>query len=142
MTRQDKDELIDQLKNILAKQPIKLAYLYGSYARGQERKRSDIDIAVMIEDNCPKTDNQIVEKISLGLEPNRGEINVVPINENTSSFLLHSIFKTGIVLISKNERERTSFEVRATKIYWDEEYRRKMFRRYYRKRTLEKNPKV
>lgn len=131
MTKQDREKIINQLKKALAKQPVKLAYLYGSYARGQETPKSDIDIAVMLEENSSKTNDQIAEEISLGFDPDHGKINIVSINENTSSLFLHSIFKTRIVLISKNEREKTSFEVMATKIYWDEEYRRKMLHHYY-----------
>lgn len=133
MTKQEKEKLIDQLKKSLVKQPVKLAYLYGSYARGQETPKSDIDIAVMLEENSTKTKDQIAEEINLGFDPNRGKIDVIPINENTNPIFLHSILKTRIVLISKNERGRTSFEVMATKIYWDEEYRRKMLHCYYRK---------
>ncbi len=39
-----------------SKLPVLIAYLYGSYAKGRERKGSDIDIAVLIEEDAYSKD--------------------------------------------------------------------------------------
>lgn len=138
MTKQDREKIINQLKKALAKQPVKLAYLYGSYARGQETPKSDIDIAVIMNENSKKADYEIANELHLSIN-NGSLINVVTINEKTNSIFLHSILKTRVVLISKNERERVSFEVKTTKKYWDDEYLRKKFR-FYQKKSQKEDP--
>ena len=42
-------ELLRQLREVLAKYPVKAAYLFGSYARGDERPDSDVDIYVQVD---------------------------------------------------------------------------------------------
>ncbi len=42
-------ELLCQLREVLAKYPVKAAYLFGSYARGDERRDSDVDVYVQID---------------------------------------------------------------------------------------------
>ena len=41
--------LLRQLRAVLAKYPVKAAYLFGSYARGDERPDSDVDVYVEID---------------------------------------------------------------------------------------------
>lgn len=45
-----RNEIIENIKNILLKYKIEEAYLFGSFARGDYNKFSDIDIAVKCED--------------------------------------------------------------------------------------------
>mgnify|MGYP006266126129 CR=1 FL=1 len=42
-------ELLRQLREVLAKYPVRAAYLFGSYARGDERPDSDVDVYVQID---------------------------------------------------------------------------------------------
>lgn len=48
-----KDEFFPQIKKyskaILNKYPVKIAYLYGSFATGSETEKSDVDIALFSE---------------------------------------------------------------------------------------------
>lgn len=38
--------VIEPIKNYLTKQPVKKAWLFGSFSRGEEREDSDIDLLV------------------------------------------------------------------------------------------------
>ncbi|MFW5659442.1 MAG: nucleotidyltransferase family protein [Bacteroidota bacterium] len=42
-------QLLRQLREVLAKHPVKAAYLFGSYARGDERPDSDLDLYVQVD---------------------------------------------------------------------------------------------
>lgn len=42
----DVEEILEEIKNLCAQNPVREAYLYGSRAKGTQRERSDIDIAV------------------------------------------------------------------------------------------------
>jgi uncharacterized protein len=39
------------IKNYLKDQPVRKAYLFGSYARGEQDSKSDIDLLVELEDH-------------------------------------------------------------------------------------------
>jgi len=57
-------KLIKALKNILQKRGIKKAGIFGSYARGEQKKNSDIDILVKFE-------GSLLDLIELELELNK-----------------------------------------------------------------------
>lgn len=44
-------EMIPKIQKYLAGKPIKRAWLFGSYSRGEERPDSDIDILVQYDDS-------------------------------------------------------------------------------------------
>jgi len=135
MTRQDKDKLIDQLKKILAKQPIKLAYLYGSYARGQETPKSDIDIAVVMEESAEKTDYQIAGELQKSIGKGRPEIEVREIKPTTEPVFLRSVLKDRITLLARSEKERVNFETKGMKRFYDTQHLRNL-NFYYLKKSL------
>lgn len=45
-----RDEILSAVKDILARYNVQEAYLFGSYARGDYNKFSDIDLAISCED--------------------------------------------------------------------------------------------
>lgn len=44
-------EMIPKIQQYFAGQPVKKAWLFGSYSRGEERPESDIDILVQYDDS-------------------------------------------------------------------------------------------
>lgn len=44
MTKLTKESIIPQIKQYFSTQPVEKAWLFGSFARGEEREDSDIDI--------------------------------------------------------------------------------------------------
>lgn len=79
--------------------------LFGSRARGDNRERSDIDIAVfsMPDDNKPLFENEI------GALPTLIDFDIVFVNQNTDENLLKNIEKDGIILMSKFEEKYSKF---------------------------------
>ncbi len=47
-----KQEIIPVIQRFFATQPIKKAWLFGSYSRGEETPKSDVDILVTFEDGA------------------------------------------------------------------------------------------
>ena len=47
-----KQAIINKLQNFFPAYPIEKAWVFGSYARGEENRKSDIDIMVRFEDNA------------------------------------------------------------------------------------------
>ena len=43
---------IEKIKRYLSSQPVVKAWLFGSFARGEEREDSDVDILVSFDDNA------------------------------------------------------------------------------------------
>jgi hypothetical protein len=136
MTRQEREKLINKLKKVLSKQPIKLAYLYGSYARGQETPKSDIDIAIVLENPHCKMVFGFPADVSIHISGK--EIDLRVMDEKTEPVFLHSVLKNKILLFAKDEKTRIDFEVKAMKTYFDTEHLRKL-NYYYLKKSLEDN---
>lgn len=44
------DQLKDKLQNYFAGQPVKKAWVFGSFSRGEEKEDSDIDIMVVLDE--------------------------------------------------------------------------------------------
>lgn len=51
MVTKSATEMIPKMQKYLAGQPIKKAWLFGSYSRGEERPDSDIDLLVQYDDS-------------------------------------------------------------------------------------------
>ncbi|MBO5059039.1 MAG: nucleotidyltransferase domain-containing protein [Prevotella sp.] len=45
-------KIVDNLKKYFATQPIKKAWLFGAFSRGEETSDSDVDIMVRYDDNA------------------------------------------------------------------------------------------
>lgn len=130
-------KVLNQLKMALARQPIKLAYIYGSYARGQEHKRSDLDIAVVLKN--PEKDDlfKIAAQINLAIKGIK--IDIREINLQTEPVFLRSVLKNRVTLLAKSEKERVIFETQAMKRFFDTEHLRKLNYLYLKKSLEEDN---
>ncbi|WP_054937530.1 type VII toxin-antitoxin system MntA family adenylyltransferase antitoxin [Moorella stamsii] len=101
-------------------QDVVAAYLFGSYARGTGRERSDIDVAVLFvgsEDKLQRFDRRL--EIIIDLERVTGKkVDVIDI-QAAPLLLQHQILKDGILLVDKNPRYRVAFEVWSRRTYFD-----------------------
>jgi len=123
-----KGELINRLRTegqkLFRRYPVALAYLFGSYAQGESRKNSDVDLAVVLDDSVAK--NQYFD---LGLKL-AGEIGkllktdnfdlVILNHEDISPVLKFEAVYRGILIYSCLDfNRRFEFENRVRKEFYD-----------------------
>ena len=106
----NKAELLEKICEVLRRErQVLFAYLFGSFARNEFRKDSDIDIAVYVKD-YKKLPLNFEQKLSLKIEKRIGrEVDIIVINDKPLS-ILSEILKHGKVIFSRDERERVRFE--------------------------------
>jgi predicted nucleotidyltransferase len=106
----NKDKL-DKIKNILEDLSIvEFAYLFGSYAKGEENNWSDIDIAVFTNSTLNTLDTylEIHHKLAVAFHE---EIDLVILNNAKNFYLLKDIFNEGIILKDTVDSKRKLYEV-------------------------------
>ncbi len=118
-------EVIAKLKKFLEEfEEVKLAYLFGSLAMGKTGKLSDIDIAVLLDDELtPKQrleiEMELISRISKLLKTEK--IDLVVMNE-APLLLKYNIIKSGIVLKSADEALRIRKEAEIISRYLDRKH--------------------
>ena len=88
----------DLVKNII---PVNMIILYGSYARGTEKKDSDIDIAVVVDELDGDFLDVSSRLYSLTREVDTSIESKLIIRKNNRSGFLDSILKYGKVIYSR-----------------------------------------
>ncbi len=109
------------LKEFLQKQGVILAYLFGSMARGDAHKESDVDIAVLLDKKVKsqeylKREGELISFFT-SFFPKK-EINIVNLNIS-SSLLKQAVILEGKLFYAKNELSRILFEIQTLKEYQD-----------------------
>lgn len=127
MNRKDLDEIRAVLSREIPKlnmiYKIKLAYIFGSYAKGTNNDNSDIDIAILLEDGYSPLDKVgLLGELSDALRADN--IDLVILN-SANSVLKHQVIKYGKIVYNESEELRILFEVRVLKEYMDMDYFRK-----------------
>ena len=121
----DKETLIIEMSNFLnsisRRYPIKLAYLFGSMARGDNNNMSDIDVAILLEHKYEAMEEAFIigEIIDLAQAKFNKKVDIVPM-EKASVLFKYLIVKDGIVLIDCYERG--SIESLIIREYFDFKY--------------------
>lgn len=112
---------IKPLVNYLATQPdVLAAYLFGSYATGDARLESDVDVAVLLSgaDDFERFERRLrligEVEVALGRRP----VDVIVLND-APPLLAHQVLKHGQLIFEHDRAARVEFEVRAGKIYAD-----------------------
>jgi uncharacterized protein len=123
----DMDSMLELLKdclpNILQSRPVQLAYLYGSVAEGCATPLSDVDIALVLESDCGfdayhrfllELEIEVeIEKICGIQQTDVRSINHAPLK------VRGQVVSQGLLIYSKDEKFRISFEVFTRKSYFD-----------------------
>ncbi len=123
-------EQYNRLADFFSKQEhVRLAYLFGSVAKGKAGKLSDIDIAVLLDESLSKKQRfdlqlELISDISEILKTDK--IDLVDINEAPLS-LKFEIIKANYPLFVRDRMEKIDFEQMVMSRYLD--------RRYYEKRA-------
>lgn len=117
---------MEAIKSTLSKdQSIVFAYLFGSKVKNKEAHRSDWDIAVYIKDELLEKNPvwqkfNIEDKLSAALKTDA--IDVVILNRLDNPLLGFEIINKGLLLLSKDEESRLTFEGEVLGRYQDWEY--------------------
>ena len=125
-------------KKIFQKFNVKLAYLFGSQAKGNAAAESDFDLAVLFEEAGDK--HNLFEKTLYLAEELRDyfpkRIDIVSLND-APLLLKYEVVSNGQALYCANEAERIDFEVLIIKEYIDEEPLRNLYNQGLYKRILQ-----
>jgi hypothetical protein len=122
-------DLVERLTKALLDRPEVLdAYLFGSQARGDATRRSDVDVAVWIDPRAegespygPAAVLTAVLMSALG----RNDVDVVVLNR-APPLLYHRVLRDGIRLVSRDPLRTTEREARAMSRWcdWEPQQRR------------------
>ncbi len=108
---------------------IAAVYLYGSVARGAARDDSDVDVAVLFEQDPPHTLEGLHADLGHALEEALGaRVDIVVLNHAPVD-LAHRVLRDGILACDANRSARIQFEVRARNEYFDLEPHLRRYRR-------------
>lgn len=118
---------------VLKKYPVKLAYLYGSYAKGFERPDSDIDIAVVPRENSEINPFRIAADVDSAVSGK--EVDVRVISPGGSPLFEFNTIRYAQPIYVLDESDRIAFEVATARRYYDTEKIRRI-RYHYLVKTL------
>lgn len=107
----------EDLTQIFEERPeVELAYLYGSVARGEANKLSDIDLAVYLNEACNMGDVKmdLVSEIALLID----DFDLVFLNE-ARPLMAYNIVKEGIILFEDSGTRKAEIESDIIRKYLD-----------------------
>jgi len=111
---------------------VSLAYLFGSLARGEARRDSDLDLAVLFSGTPPPAS---VAEIAVAAERVVGRsVDLVVLN-SAPPLLAHEVVATGRLVVCRDDGERAAFEALATIRYLDTGHLRRIQHQYLRERA-------
>lgn len=106
------------LLGLLQDYSIQLVYVFGSYAKGNNNKNSDLDIAMLMEEVDFNDKLSLIGDLTDIFK--RNDIDLVILN-SANSVLKHQIIKYGKLIYMKSEDIKVKFEVKVLKEYMDME---------------------
>ncbi len=124
---------LDPARELLESQPpVRLAYVFGSMARGEARASSDVDIGVVLDATMPPVDlAELAEKLEGALSRRVDLLDL----DRASPLLRRELLRDGVLLLCRDEVERAEFESRALAEYLDTQHLRDVQRQYLRERV-------
>ena len=95
------------------------AYLFGSYARGEEKQGSDVDLAILYRETPPATLEGLGLDIADALSARLKRMVDVVVLNRASPDLVHRILRDGILVLETDRAARVRFEVKKRSEYFD-----------------------
>jgi len=126
----------DHLAELLAGEAVEIAYLFGSLARGDTGRISDMDIAILLSnepstEQCARSQLYFLDRLTKHLR--NDNVDVVILN-HAPLLLQHRIVRDGKVIFCCDERKRVHYEAQVIRDYLDFRY----FERAYNEALLER----
>ncbi len=114
---------MENITKVLEKESeVLFAYLFGSYAKGIQDEKSDIDIAIYLKDeNILEKDPLYPSRLAIKLEKalvEKKKVDVRVLNGSTLRFK-SQVLRYGKLLHSKDEKKRIEFETSSLAHYYD-----------------------
>ncbi|MCY4635063.1 MAG: nucleotidyltransferase domain-containing protein [Acidobacteria bacterium] len=135
----------DLARGLRTEPTVRLAWLFGSRARGTARRDSDVDVAVLVDDVCADGSGALKDSYFrvigvLGRAVRSDLIDVVILN-HAPPLLRHRVLRDGVLLYARSEVERVRFVHRTTREYLDFEPRLREQTRLLIRRMKEGRPR-
>ncbi len=111
---------------------VRIAYLFGSAVRGEERPSSDLDVAVLCR---PRPQPRELDRLTAELQEAAHRRVDLVVLDSAPPLLSHEVIATGRLLVCRDEAERVTFEVRANARYLDTAHLRRVQHAYLRDRA-------
>lgn len=130
-------DLAETLGAALATRPegLACAYLFGSHARGEAGRGSDIDLAVLFDEDPPRT----LEGLHLELADHLSDVLRRPVDlvilNHAPVDLIHRVLRDGVLVLERDRSTRIRFEVQARNRYFDLLPHLQRYRRMGRERS-------
>jgi len=127
----DREAVVSALRAFFENPPAGTAavYLFGSVARAESKPDSDIDVAILFEQDPPRT----LEGLRLGLADELQALLGRPVDlvvlNRASADLVHRVLRDGVLICERDRSTRVRFEVQRRNEYFDLEPVRKLYRR-------------
>jgi predicted nucleotidyltransferase len=115
------ERVIEVLNHALAPLASRLAcaYLFGSFARGEARPGSDMDIALLFHQEPPCSLDGLGMDFAGAIEDATGKRADVVVLNRASPDLIHRVLRDGVLILENDRPTRIGFEVRARAEYFD-----------------------
>lgn len=125
---------------LFADTPVVLAYLFGSRAKGRVHSRSDVDVAVLLDEGLSPVEQgqwqlELISRLTDALHTD--DIDLVILNR-APPFLRHQVIKARQRLYVRDEDERVRFEVETMRDWFDWQPRRERLDRAMLQNILRK----
>jgi predicted nucleotidyltransferase len=88
-------------------------YLFGSYAGGNERTSSDVDLAILFDNRDRGIVNQMLDKYLVAISRNLRKDAHLTAMDFAAEELLKQIFKNGICLVVNDSKKLAYFKMKA-----------------------------
>ena len=129
----------DIVRCVAKRREIQAAYIFGSVVSGRARRDSDIDVALLLNENFPylKTlDYRLRVAADISSAIGRPDLDLVILND-APPVLAHQVLSKGKLVFERSRTARVAFQVRAVNLYLDTEPMRALYRRYLKQRIRE-----
>lgn len=109
---------------------IYVMYIFGSYAKGTATKKSDLDLAIFIDNNA--YDFMVDLNFSVFWEDRLHLPIETLVMQKVSPIVQHEVLRTGVRVFEKDSEKRSILELQSFKLFLDAKYYQKLRSKYRR----------